>query len=90
MERTSCIGDFGAGLRIAARLWSLPPERVEQLWTALDDAKWQFLGENQRMQFLLTWLPEFEHLFDLFSDFRSGAYRVLSNLLCDILQENKQ
>ena len=42
------------------------------------------------MQFLLTWLPEFEPLFDLFSDFRSGGYRVLSNLLCDILQENEQ
>ena len=40
-----------------------------------------------------TWdnlLPEFEQLFDLFSDFRSGGYRVLSALLCDILQENEQ
>lgn len=39
------------------------------------------------MQFLLTWLPEFDSLFDLFSDFRGGGYRVLSDLLCDILQE---
>ena len=42
------------------------------------------------MQFLLTWLPEFEDLFDLFSDFRSGGYRILSDLLSDILQENEQ
>ena len=73
-----------------AQLGSLPPERVAEIWAALEDAKWQFLSEEQRMQFLLTWLPEFEHLFDLFSDFRSGGYRILSNLLCDILQENEQ
>ena len=42
------------------------------------------------MQFLLSWLPEYEHLFDLFSDFRSGGYRVLGDLLCDIMQENEQ
>jgi hypothetical protein len=56
----------------------------------LVDAKWQFLTEEQRIQFLLTWLPEFESLFDLLSDFRGGGYRVLSDLLCDILQENEQ
>ena len=42
------------------------------------------------MCFLLTWLPELELLFDLFSDFRSGGYRILSDLICDILQENEQ
>lgn len=73
-----------------AQLGSLPPERVAAIWAALDNARWQFLTEEQRMQFLLTWLPEYEHLFDLLSDFRSGGYRVLSNLLCDILQENEQ
>ena len=73
-----------------AQLGSLPPERVVAIWAALDNTRWQFLTEEQRMRFLLTWLPEYEHLFDLFSDFRSGGYRVLSNLLCDILQENEQ
>ena len=73
-----------------AQLGSLPPERVEEIWAALDDAKWQFLAEEQRMRFLLTWLPELELLFDLFSDFRSGGYRILSDLICDILQENEQ
>lgn len=69
---------------------SLPPERVAEIWAALEAAKWQFLSEEQRMQFLFTWLPEFEHLFDLFSDFRSSGYRILSDLRCDILQENEQ
>ena len=73
-----------------AQLGILPPERLEEIWAALDNTKWQFLTEEQRMHFLLTWLPEFEQLFDLFSDFRSGGYRVLSDLLCDILQENEQ
>ena len=73
-----------------AQLGRLPPQRVAVIWAALEDAKWQFLTEEQRVQFLLTWLPEFDHLFDLFSDFRSGGYRILSNLLCDILQENEQ
>jgi hypothetical protein len=39
---------------------------VAEIWTALNEAGWQFLREDERMQFLLTWLPEFEHLFDLF------------------------
>lgn len=63
---------------------------MAEIWVALEDAKWQFLTEDQRTQFLFTWLPEFEDLFDLFSDFRSGGYQVLSDLLCDILQENEQ
>ena len=73
-----------------AQLGSLPPERVAEIWAALNEAGWQFLREDERMQFLLTWLPEFEPLFDLFSDFRSGGYRVLSDLLFDIQQENEQ
>lgn len=73
-----------------AQLGSLPPERVAEIWAALNEARWQFLREDERMQFLLTWLPEFEPLFDLFSDFRSGGHRVLGDLLCDIMQENEQ
>ena len=37
---------------------------------------------------LLDWLPEFEELFDLLTDFRSGGYRVLWDILLDIDQEN--
>ena len=73
-----------------AQLGQLTPERVTEIWAALEDTKWQFLTEEQRTQFLFTWLPEFEDLFDLFSDFRSGGYRILCDLLCDIFQENEQ
>lgn len=73
-----------------AQFGQLSSERVVEIWATQDDAKWQFLTEEQRTQFLFTWLPEFEDLFDLSSDFRSGGYRVLSDLLCDILQENGQ
>ena len=73
-----------------AQLGQLTSERVTKIWAALEDTKWQFLTEEQRTQFLFTWLPEFEDLFDLLSDFRSGGYRVLSDLLCDIFQENEQ
>ena len=73
-----------------AQLGQLPPKRVIEIWAALEDTKWQFLTEEQRTQFLFTWLPEFEDLFDLFSDFRNGGYRILCDLLCDIFQENEQ
>lgn len=72
-----------------AQLGRLPPKQVEKIWAALNEAKWQFLDEEQRVQFLITWLPEFDLLFELFFDFRSGGYRVLSDLICDILQENE-
>ena len=38
---------------------------------------------------MLARLPGFQDLFDLFSDFRSGGYRVLGDLLCDISEENQ-
>ena len=72
-----------------ARLTALPPERVDEVLEALRREKWQFLGEEERERFLLARLPEFQDLFDLFSDFRSGGYRVLGDLLCDISEENQ-
>ena len=49
---------------------------------------WQFLDTEARERFLLEWLPEFEELFDLLTDFRFGGYRVLWDILLDIDQEN--
>ena len=72
-----------------AQLSALPPERVSEILDALRQEKWQFLGEEAREQFLLAWLPEFQPLFDLFSDFRCGGYRVLGDLLCDIHEEHE-
>ena len=46
------------------------------------------LDTEARERFLLEWLPEFEELFDLLTDFRFGGYRVLWDILLDIDQEN--
>ena len=72
-----------------AQLSALPPERVSEILEALRQEKWQFLGEEAREQFLFAWLPEFQPLFDLFSDFRCGGCRVLGDLLCDIHEEHE-
>lgn len=71
-----------------AQLEALPPERVAECLEALRREGWHFLDPEGRERFLLTWLPELEPLFDLFSDFRSGGYRILGDLLCDIHEEN--
>lgn len=71
-----------------AQLGELPPERVAEVLDALRREGWQFLGTDVRERFLLEWLPEFEELFDLLTDFRSGGYRVLWDILLDIDQEN--
>ena len=71
-----------------AQLGELPPERMAEVLDALCREGWQFLDTDARERFLLEWLPEFEELFDLLTDFRSGGYRVLWDILLDIDQEN--
>ena len=46
------------------------------------------MDEDERERFLMTWLPGYAGLFDLLSDFRFGGYRILSDLICDIDDEN--
>lgn len=71
-----------------AQLGELPPEWVAEVLDALRREGWQFLDAEARERFLLDWLPEFEELFDLLTDFRSSGYRVLWDILLDIGQEN--
>ena len=71
-----------------AQLGELSPERVVEVLEALRQEGWQLLDGEARERFLLDWLPEFEELFDLLTDFRSGGYRVLWDILLDIDQEN--
>ena len=71
-----------------AKLGELSPERVVEVLEALRQEGWQLLDGEARERFLLDWLPEFEELFDLLTDFRSGGYRVLWDILLDIDQEN--
>ena len=46
------------------------------------------MDEDERERFLTTWLPMHADLHDLLSDFRFGGYRILSDLICDIGDEN--
>ena len=71
-----------------AQLGELPPERSAEVLEAMRRDGWQFLDTEARERFLLEWLPEFEELFDLLTDFRFGGYRVLWDILLDIDQEN--
>ena len=52
------------------------------------EERWHFMDEDERERFLMTWLPGYAGLHDLLADFRFGGYRILSDLICDIDDEN--
>ena len=70
----------------------LPPERLTNLRQAIQDEKWQLMDMTDREAFLLKYLPEPELMdwYDFLTDFRSGGYRILGDLVCDIDDENTQ
>ena len=70
----------------------LAPERLTALRQAIQDGKWHFMDMTDREAFLLKHLPEPECMdwYDLLTDFRSGGYRILGDLVCDIDDENTQ
>ena len=39
---------------------------------------------------LSLWLPELEDYYKLLCDFRGGGFRILSDIICDIDDENRQ
>lgn len=67
---------------------SLPPERVSALRRAMREQVWHFMDEDARERFLREWLPEFEDIYDLLTDFRFGGYRILGDIVCDMEDEN--
>ena len=67
---------------------SLPPERVSALRHAMRERAWHFMDEDARERFLREWLPEFEDVYDLLTDFRFGGYRILGDIVCDMEDEN--
>ena len=71
-----------------ARFGSLPPERVSALRRAMREQVWHFMDEDARERFLREWLPEFEDVYDLLTDFRFGGYRILGDIVCDMEGEN--
>ena len=71
-----------------AQLQGLDAERAARIRRTMAEEQWHFMDEDQRERFLMTWLPGYTGLFDLLADFRFGGYRVLSDLICDIDDEN--
>ena len=67
---------------------SLPPERVSALRQAMREQAWHLMDEDARERFLREWLPEFEDIYDLLTDFRFGGYRILGDIVCDMEDEN--
>lgn len=67
---------------------SLSPERVSALRHAMQEQAWHLMGEDARGRFLREWLPEFEDIYDLLTDFRFGGYRILGDIVCDMEDEN--
>ena len=67
---------------------SLPPERVSALLHAMREQAWHLMDGDARERFLREWLPEFEDVYDLLTDFRFGGYRILGDIVCDMEDEN--
>lgn len=67
---------------------SLPPEKVSALRHAMREQAWHLMDEDTRERFLREWLPEFEDVYDLLTDFRFGGYRILGDIVCDMEEEN--
>lgn len=67
---------------------SLPPEKVSALRHAMREQAWHLMDEDARERFLREWLPEFEDIYDLLTDFRFGGYRILGDIVCDMEDEN--
>ena len=67
---------------------SLPPEKVSALRQAMQKQAWHLMGEDARERFLREWLPEFDDIYDLLTDFRFGGYRIFGDIVCDMEDEN--
>ena len=67
---------------------SLPPKKVSALRQAIWEQAWHLMDEDARERFLREWLPEFEDVYDLLTDFRFGGYRILGDIVCDMEDEN--
>ncbi|MBR6051445.1 MAG: hypothetical protein IKP68_09650, partial [Clostridia bacterium] len=60
-------------------------EEVHDIRDALDRENWHLLDEDGREDFLLRYLPYNRHEYiDLFADFRSFGFRILSDIIADL------
>lgn len=67
---------------------NLPPEKVSALRQAMREQAWHLMDEDARERFLREWVPEFEDIYDLLTDFCFGGYRILGDIVCDMEDEN--
>lgn len=67
---------------------SLPPEKVSALLYAMREQAWHLMDGDARERFLREWLPEFDDIYVLLTDFRFGGYRILGDIVCDMEDEN--
>ncbi len=68
----------------------LPPERVEEIYSAIRSENWHLMKEDDRYAFLVKLLPEEEYAqyYDILTDFRHGGYRLLSDIITEIHNYN--
>lgn len=73
-----------------ARFRPLPAQRVKDLFQRLRRERWHLMDESQREKLLVEELPEFSDIHDLLSDFRFSGFRLLNDILSDIIDENEK
>ena len=60
-------------------------EEIHDIRAVLDRENWHLLDEDGREEFLLRYLPYHRHEYiDLFADFRSFGFRILSDIIADL------
>ena len=75
---------------LAAVFINLPEEKVNELFYAVRNENWHFMKEDARYEFLRRFLPEaeFSEYYDIFTDFRFGGYKLLSDVITEIRNYN--
>lgn len=69
----------------------IKPNQIEKLRTTICEQSWHLMDSLERMSFLEDNLPWnlVNNYGELLCDFRSGGYRILGDLICDIDDANK-
>lgn len=73
-----------------AAFTGISADRMADIRAKLTEHQWLFTHPERREELLSLWLPELEDYYKLLCDFRAGGFRILSDLICDIDDENKQ
>lgn len=71
-----------------AQFRSLTPQRAADLFQKVSSERWHLIDAEQRDRFLRDNLSEFWNLHDLLTDFRHGGFRLLGNILSDLIDED--